>query len=148
MKMYFYKHSSILGCSSTNRLYTCPVSRLMLLFFIQKTAWVLSKTNRYICSSFTIRPPNNSLFKAITKHDLVTELLQDADNLSYVCITGQIPLELMRENSALMIPSKRIRCWEWKDAPTILTGVVYEKIMCRQKNELFSREYQKASTQV
>lgn len=95
----------------------------MILFFHPENR-VGSQQNGYICSSFTIRPPNNSLFKAITKHDLVTELLQDADNLSYVCITGQIPLELMRENSALMIPSKRIRCWEWKDAPTILIGEV------------------------
>lgn len=63
-----------------------------------------------------------SFFKATAKHDLVPGQPQNANNLIYFYITCQIPPELMRENSALTIPKKRIKCWEQKDVLKIPEG--------------------------
>lgn len=68
--------------------------------FIQKT--VGSQQNDSIYSWLD---DHNSLFKAITKHDLVTDQLR-MPRTSFLC---PIPPELMRKNSALMIASKRFK---------------------------------------
>lgn len=103
VKMNLYKHSYILGYFSLNRLYRHVLFQSWCFHFHPETrGGFLAKWLDIFAISF----PGCQiiLFKAITKHDLLSEWLKNFNNLIYVCITCHIPPELMGDNSALMIP--------------------------------------------